>query len=360
MKIIKIFVASSDELKAERLELAEMVEHLNYSLNKIGMNILLVKWEYLDASMSHLHKQEEYNRELKDCEICMVLYWTKFGMYTKTELDTAYSELCAGRNPRKLYIYFKESEQELTPELREFRDSFPSLYGHFYCVFRNEDAIKSHFLLQFIDYQNSQQKNSMSGLVEVKDAKVCVAGREYVDLNNVGFVGNNEEYQQLLQNIRKTRKLLAITEVADPDYSEYARELQDLTQKRQKMEESLWQTALTITRLSNEASSERLQRAIELFNNGDNRGANAILDEAEIDCDINRNLRNIELGKEGLKNNIAELKLKIDILKTELSDGWREETEAIHKKNSCLDRAGFWQVFGRICRRDILYCIFLS
>lgn len=342
MKIIKIFIASSDELTEERRALADMVGQLNYSLNKIGLNILLVKWEYLDASMGPLHKQEEYNRELKECEICMVLYWTKFGMYTKAELDTAYNELIAGRNPHKLYVYFKDTEQPLTPELKEFQDSFPSLYGHFYCVFKNDDALKSHFLLQFIDYQNTQQKNSMSGLVEVKDAKVLVAGREYVDLNNVDFLGNNEEYHLLLHSIKKTKKLLAVTEVTDPEYSEYAQELQTLIEKRQKMEESLWQTALTITRLSNEASSERLQHAIELFNKGDNRGANAILDEATIDRDINRNLQNIEFGKAGLKNNIAELKLKIDILRNNLSDGWRDETEKIHKKIISLTE----QVYG--------------
>lgn len=59
----------------------------------------------------------------------------------------------------------------------------------------------------------------MAGIVEVKEAKVTVAGKEFIDLNNVEFVGNNDEYRQLLQLIKKTRKLLAVTEVSDPDYS---------------------------------------------------------------------------------------------------------------------------------------------
>lgn len=342
MKTIKIFVASSDELAEERRALADMVGHLNFSLNKVGMNILLVKWEYLDASMGPLHKQEEYNQELKDCEICMVLYWTKFGMYTKAELDTAYTELKAGHNPRKLYVYFKDGERPLSPELKEFKDCFPNLYGHFYCVFRNEDALKSHFLLQLIDYQNSRQMDSMSGIVEVQNSKVLVAGNEFIDLNNVDFVGKNDEYRQLLQLIRKTKQLLAVTEATDSDYSKYTLELLNLTEKRQKMEENLWQTALTITRLSNEASSERLQLAIELFNKGDNRGANAILDEVAIYRDIDRNLRNIELGKVGLKNNIAELRLKLDVLRNQLSEGWREQSVDIHKKIITLTE----QVYG--------------
>lgn len=371
MKIIKIFVASSKELTREREVLADMVGHLNYSLNKIGVCILLIKWEYLDESMGALHKQEEYNQKLKDCEICMVLYWTKLGKYTKIELETAYSQLKAGHNPRKLYVYFKDSDLPLSPQLKQFKDNFPDNYGHFYSVFGNEDALKSHFLLQFIDYQNSLQEISMSDIIEVKDSKVMVSGRESIDLNNVEFVGNNDEYKQLFKLITRTRKLLAVTDASDPDYLEYKKELTVLTEKQQRMEKSLWNTALTITRLSNEASSKRLKHAIELFNKGDNHGANAILDETDIDHDINNNLRNIELGKTGLKNNIAELKLKIDILCNEFSEGWREKCEDIHKKIvsltaqvygiyseeysvSLLDIGSFYHNIGR--HNDALIC----
>ena len=108
MKTIKIFLASSEELKPERLELADLVENINNVLEKQDITVRLVKWEYLDSSMGPQHKQEDYNDKLRECDICLVLYWTKFGMYTKTELDTAYGELCAGRNPHKIYIYFKD------------------------------------------------------------------------------------------------------------------------------------------------------------------------------------------------------------------------------------------------------------
>lgn len=123
-------MASSEELKEERMEIADMTMNLNNSLSKRNINILLVKWEYLDSSMGIAHKQEEYNEQLKDCEICLVLFWNRFGSYTKIELDTAYNELKKGNNPQKLYIYFKESES-ISPELREFRDGFPKNYGHF-------------------------------------------------------------------------------------------------------------------------------------------------------------------------------------------------------------------------------------
>lgn len=59
MKTIKIFLASSEELKQERIELADLVEQLNHTLAKLDLRIQLVKWEYLDSSIDARHKQEE-------------------------------------------------------------------------------------------------------------------------------------------------------------------------------------------------------------------------------------------------------------------------------------------------------------
>ncbi len=332
MKTIKIFLASSEELKQERLELADLVEHLNNTLERRDITIRLVKWEYLDASMGPQHKQEEYNDKLRECEMCMVLYWTKFGMYTKTELDTAYKALCEGRNPHKLYIYFKEGA-DITPELKSFRDEFPKQYGHFYCSFQNIDTLKADFLLQFLEYQS--QHLGGDKVVEVRNSQVIIDGKTYVDLKNVPFAGNNEEYNNVLKLIKKNRKLMAVTEPDDPDYAEYAAEVQELLKKQQAMEDSLWDTALTITRLSTTHCSERLERAMDLFTRGDNKGAQAVLNEAEIERDVQHNLNLIKLGEEGrkgLKINIEEYRLRIKTLENEQSEGWGDHVVELHKK----------------------------
>lgn len=167
MKTIKVFIASSEELKPECQEFTDMIQQLNRILKPRALEIEPVKWECLDASMGPQHKQEEYNRELKTCEMCLVLYWTRFGDYTKSELDTAYSELCAGRNPKKLYVYFKDTE-DISPELKEFRESFATSYGHFFCRFANVDTMKLNFLLQFEAYQN----NLSEALLTVRNSRV--------------------------------------------------------------------------------------------------------------------------------------------------------------------------------------------
>ena len=152
--------------------MASLANDLSTKLEKVGIQVIAVEWENLDASMGAPHKQDEYNEKLRECDMCMVLYWTKFGMYTKTELDTAYNEKIAGKNPQKLWVYFKEIDDPSklpTEELKEFRDSFPTKYGHFYTPFANFDTLKAHFLLQFMEYQSQALQGK--SIVEVKDGK---------------------------------------------------------------------------------------------------------------------------------------------------------------------------------------------
>ena len=342
MKTIKIFIASSNELEKERVLMASLANELSTRLEKVGIQVIAVEWESLDASMNEEHKQEEYNEKLRECDMCMVLYWTKFGMYTEKELNTAYHEKIAGKNPQKVWVYFKEVDDPSklpTEELKNFRDSFPTKYGHFYTPFANFDTLKAHFLLQFMEYQSQALQGK--SIVEVKDGKVTVDGKEYVDLQNVPFAGNNEEYQLLQKNLKKTRKLLAVTEMDDPEYVEYATEIEEMEEKLTKMESSLWDTALMITKLSTTKCSERLQRAMELFSKGDNKGAQAILNEEEIAKDVQHNLNLIKLGEEGkkgLKTNIDEYLLKIQTYENEMEEGWEDKIISLYEKCINLGR----------------------
>lgn len=332
---IKIFLASSKELKEERLIFADLVGHLNKALEGQDIIISLVKWEYVDASMGPEHKQEEYNEQLRDCDLCIVLYWTSFGKWTKRELDTAYEEKCAGRNPKRLYVYFKDSE-EVSEELQKFRDGFPENYGHFFSDYKNIDTLKAHFLLQFMDYLSLTFQGK--SIVEVKNGKVTIDGKEYVDLQNVPFAGNNKEYKDKLSQLKNVKKILKIIDSDDPDYKDYQEQLSILQKDIRDMEDGLWDTALTITRLSNTRCSERLKRAADLFEKGDNKGARAVLNEDEIDHDIQHNMNLIKLGEEGkngLKTNIEELDLKLKLLKSaefKFKDEKYGQIETVFKK----------------------------
>lgn len=126
--MIKIFVASSNELKAERDELSGCIQDVNGWLYSRGEaeRVAVEKWEYLDSSMGVDHKQEEYNRVLRTCDAAVGLCWRKFGEYTEQELIVAREEIRAGRRVRRLEVWFKTAEEEeMSAELVSFRKRLP-------------------------------------------------------------------------------------------------------------------------------------------------------------------------------------------------------------------------------------------
>ena len=324
MRTLKVFIASSEELRLERLEFADMIQHLNRILKPRGIEI-----EPID-------NHEEYNRELKNCELCLVLYWTRFGDYTKSEFDTAYSELCAGRNPQKLYVYFKDAD-EITPELRAFKESFDTQYGHFFCRFENVDTMKLNFLLQFEAYQNQ----SSEAMLQVRNSQVEIDGQPFVELKNIPFAGNNPEYLQLLKQIEATQARV----LKYPDDLDFRQELHDLQERRKAMESSLLDTAKLITRLSSTTTSARLTEAMRLFEAGDNKGANAILNLDEITRDAEANAARLDAVREiesetlkALESNIEEYRLKIKTLQNEMERGWVAEVITVYDRAVAIAR----------------------
>lgn len=158
MKKIKIFLASSEELKQERLELAGLIGYMNLILESKDIHIYLVKWEYLDASMSELHKQEEYNRVLEQCDICLVLFWNRFGKYTKTEFDRAFSRSMEGdKKKMELLVYFKEGN-EYNEELEAFKAQCKSVLPS-KCRQIDEQSFKETFLKDFNAWQQQYLGN---------------------------------------------------------------------------------------------------------------------------------------------------------------------------------------------------------
>jgi hypothetical protein len=74
---------------------------------------------------------------------------------------------------------------------------------------------------------------------------------------------------------------------------------------------------------------------MDLFTAGDNKGAQAVLNEEEIERDVEHNLHLIQLGNEGrkgLKINIEEYRLKIKTLENEMTEGWLREVCKLHER----------------------------
>ena len=73
-RVIKIFMASSDELEVDRARFGNIVRHLNNLYRNSGIYIELLMWEDFDASYGCRRKQEEYNEKVRESDMFLALF----------------------------------------------------------------------------------------------------------------------------------------------------------------------------------------------------------------------------------------------------------------------------------------------
>lgn len=350
MKKVKIFLASSEELKEEKLELSDLLEHLNLILEPQDIHIYLEKWEYLGENIEDT-KKNKYEERLGESDICMVVFGKEFSNYTETELKKAYDRVChEGVNPSKLYIYFK-NEEKIADDLKKFRDSFPEVYGHFTCKFSDVNTLKNDFLLQFQLFQNKYLLNSCP--IEVTEGKVTVNGRDlFIDFSSLPYVSNVKRLNGIKNEMETIDQLMPFLSIEEPLYAEKAEERRNLEEEKAKLESTLWDTAIKISEFKEHKLSNKLKRAIELFERGEIERILEIVDNEELKVEAQSNIDKIKEGKrqvsegyilfadanlkieaatEALKNNIREFQLAIQAEELNMSEGWGERVIALHE-----------------------------
>lgn len=335
---IKVFLATTNDLHEESIEMADLIENMNYILERNNIHIYLTKWDYLDDESSSLEKNIKYDKTLEESDICIIAFGKEFGSYKEEELKKAFEKVCIKDiNPKKLYVYFKNID-DLTEDLKKFRDSFPEEYGHFPDRFSEVNTLKNDFLLQFQLFQSQNLQNICP--IEVEDSKVTIYGKDlFIDLKKIPFIGNNDKCNSLIDQINYLKEWLEEHEADHKRYSEKEIQLKEKENDLKETEKNIWSTGLQIAGIKGKRISKRLQEAIELFNSGDNKGANAILKTeditAEIDYEINAkhyHQKVAEIHNENIKLLLEDFKFKVKTLKNEMPEGWSEEALKIHEK----------------------------
>lgn len=153
-RTIKIFLASSSELKEDRDAFDLYLRQQNDLLRRHGLYLEVVRWEnFLDA-MSETRLQDEYNRQVRDCDIFVGLFFTKVGKYTEEEFDAAYGQFKKIGKPR-IFTYFRNNLKERQIKLSDLRkEDLESLWafqerlgklGHFYTTYNDVEHLKRQF-----------------------------------------------------------------------------------------------------------------------------------------------------------------------------------------------------------------------
>jgi tetratricopeptide (TPR) repeat protein len=140
---INIFLASSNELLAERKEFEIELYRKSKAWREKGIFLNLDIWEDLSARMSANGSQSEYNKFVRGADLFVLLAYTKVGMYTAEEFETAFGKFKSTQKPF-IFTYFKTTTGQVEDSLVQFKKKLRDL-GHFESPFTDSKDLWDQF-----------------------------------------------------------------------------------------------------------------------------------------------------------------------------------------------------------------------
>ena len=302
MKLIKIFLASSEEMDYDRMVFGNLVRRLNDLYERRGVRLKLFEWEDYDSAFNDQRKQDEYNERVRESDVFLALFHKKAGAFTVEEFDVATETFREKASP-KVYTFLKDLKpgEEASPELEEFKRRLFEEMGHYWCRYDNRDSLQFQFVMQL-----QLVENNMGESLTVDDGVVRIDGIKVASMDQLKFAAGNEDYVKTSEELAalpaKIEKARLRAEKF-PDDEDLAEDLQQKLDRYNKLKEEfadyqkiLFETAKRVARLQGERITDRMRRAMDAFNDGKVREANIILDEAE--ADATRNLEDFKQSRE--------------------------------------------------------------
>ena len=105
---INIFLASSSELANDRNEFQLFIVQVNEEWAERNVSFKLKIWEDFIDSISLNGLQFEYIQVAQQCDIFLMLFFTKVGKYTSQEFEAAFKQFQTNSKPY-IFTYFKEA-----------------------------------------------------------------------------------------------------------------------------------------------------------------------------------------------------------------------------------------------------------
>ena len=285
-KTIKVFLASSNELKEDRVWFGDFVQGINKIYKERGKGVDLIKWEFFDAANNDRRKQDEYNEKVRESNIFLALFHKRAGKYTLEEYNVAMDTYRKSKKYPKVYIYCKKLglfERE-TPELKAFKAGLSKdSKEYFWMTYSTPDQLHLHFLQQLLMVENSLDK------LKYEEGKVMLEGMHVADIDELPFAKENSDYQRISAELSTLPKDIDNTRqyVDEHPNNDFARgELQkklnrhnELKEEFARLQKTLFETSQRIATMQYEQLNDKLRSATEAFEKGNMDDANDLLDE---------------------------------------------------------------------------------
>ena len=286
MKEIKVFLASSEELKYDRLAFSDLIRKLDNIYEKRGIRIRLFQWEDFDAAYNDKRKQDEYNEYIKQSDLFLALFRTKAGQFTVEEFELARNEHREKGLP-KPHVYCRDLEQGETEDktLTEFKQRLFDEMGHFFARYKNEDGLNLHFVMQLQLFENSQSEQ-----VETDGNLITFCGEPIAKTDNIDFFAKNKDFIRMREDLKDLNadiEDLRLRQASAPEDENLKNRIQEKLNKRNALQEEfehyrkqILNIERRIIELQGQEINEAVKRAMEAFAEGEVNKADIILSEA--------------------------------------------------------------------------------
>lgn len=144
-KIFRVFLASSNELLGEREKIELALGRKNKLLREKGIIVELLIWEDGKHIGKSLRSQNNYNLEVKECDLFTMLFYSKVGKYSSEEFELAHSLFDEANMPR-MCIFQKDTDLPKNQSQADANSRFEFLnrlkeLEHFPVQFKNTDEL---------------------------------------------------------------------------------------------------------------------------------------------------------------------------------------------------------------------------
>ena len=322
MKKIKIFLASSiTDLEVDRKAIGDFFTQLNNIYIDRGIYFQLVKCDTYDNAIAKDGKQAQYDKEIRESELCFVMFFKKVGDYTKHEFEVALDAYKNCEKP-KIVVYFKyvENGEEATAEVKAFMLTLDKELKHYYNSYQSIDTLKLGMLMQ-IKLMGLDAEEPV-----VENGKVMFGGEVIADAKNVPMFAGNKSLTDLKNRLTEITPRyfdLQAEFVKDPNNMDIMREYSALATEKAEIEKQIKALEKTIleatkTMLENTAKGDLSPRQIaayRAFEKGDYDAALEVLDLGAIMADLTHNEQMSNGYIERVQINVNELLSRIEVLK---------------------------------------------
>lgn len=333
-RTIHIFLASSiTDMSDDRKAIGDFINQLNNIYNSQNFYIHLHKCE--DESENHTiingGTQKSLNDEIRESDLCIVLFWHKAGDVTEQELRVALEEFKLKNNP-KIVVYFKNlaEGESLTEDVRRVMEEIDQEFLHYHREYSHIDSLKLGIITQL------QVHGFLRVEMKVEDEHVTVFGQKVVSTENIPVYSQNDEYIALVKDCRVAEENCAkLFREYEQDrnntraYKAYQKAVKEKLRAQEDLKEIADEILSIGTKIaktiSTSAPTKRICDAIQCFDRGDYEGVQDILRPDEIDkgffeADILEEKANMKR-----QNSIEEYRIRI--LSLEAQGKWKDVQE---------------------------------